>query len=66
MRVRIESKSQSSISANSTLEVLMSNINNINSFAYDSSHTSPLVCFTPNSDENEETIPKELIKAMEG
>jgi len=38
----------------------------MNSFAYDSFHSPLFRCFASNNDDNEETIPKDLIKAVEG
>jgi len=61
MKVRIESKSQSSVSTSSILDVLIVDFNKMNSFAYDSSHSD---CFDFNKDENEDMVPKDLIKAV--
>ena len=64
MGVRIESKNPSSIFANSVLDVLISSLNKMNSFSYNSSHFFPSECFASNKDENEETIQKQLIKVV--
>ena len=65
MGAKVESKSQSSAFPNFALDVLISYFNMMNSFTYDSSHSSPSKCFALNNDENEETVLKDLIKVVE-
>ena len=62
----IGSMSQSSVSVflNSTLDVLVSNFNTMNSYAYYSFHSSPFKCFTSYG-ENEDITPIDLIKVVE-
>ena len=65
VEVSIESKIESFVSASSAVDVLIFDFNKMKSFVYDLSHSSPFECFASNKDENEETIPKYLIKALE-
>ena len=65
MGFRVQSKSQSSVSVYSALDVLISCFNKMNPIAYNSSHSSHFECFTSNNDENKETILKELVEARE-
>lgn len=46
----------------STLDVLIFNLNKMNSFAYDLSHPPSLECFASSSIENEDIIPKDKSK----
>ena len=61
---RIQSKSQLtvSISQNSTLDVLISYVNKMNSFTYQSCHSSSFEYLTSNNIKNKHMTLKELIK----
>jgi len=50
MGVRVESKSHSSHSPNFALYVLIYDFNNMNSFAFESSHSFPFEYFGSNKD----------------
>ena len=65
LRVIVESKSPSSVSLNASLDLLISNFNKMDSFAYDSSHSFLFERFAFSKDENKETIPKKLMKEGE-
>jgi len=65
MWIKIASKSEFSFSPNFVLDVLISDFNKMNSFAYDLSYSSEFECLASNNDKIEETIPKDLIRVVE-
>ena len=63
---RIESKSHplDYVLSETTLDILVSDFNKMNSFTYNLSHSFPFECYA-SYNENKDITPKELIKATE-